>query len=118
MENTMRKMKHSRIKRITALFLAVTMLVVTIGTISAEALPVTVKITEHSGTFVYDGAAKTVSGYDVLISDPLYTVNDFSFSFIGGDSVSGTEAGSYSMSLAPEHFVNNNQSFSLSLIHI
>ncbi|NLC85093.1 MAG: hypothetical protein GX749_08470, partial [Ruminococcaceae bacterium] len=49
----MRKTNNGNTKRMTALFLAVTMLMMAVGTISAEAPLVTVTITGHSGTFVY-----------------------------------------------------------------
>ena len=70
---------------------------------------VTVTITEHSGTATYDGKEHTVTGYDVEISDPLYTEDDFTFS--GTASVSGTNAGTYDMELKPENFKNTNENF-------
>ena len=71
---------------------------------------VTVTITEHSGEYTYDGTEKTVTGYDVSISNDLYTKEDFSFN--GTDSVSGTNVGTYDMKLKAEDFVNNNENFS------
>ena len=70
---------------------------------------VKVTITEHSGDVTYDGEEHTVSGYDVSISDPLYTEADFSFS--GNDSVTGRDAGSYDMKLNAKDFTNNNGNF-------
>ncbi|MBQ3360701.1 MAG: LPXTG cell wall anchor domain-containing protein, partial [Prevotella sp.] len=70
---------------------------------------VVVTITEHSGTYTYDGTEKTVTGYDVSISTDLYTENDFTFS--GTDSVSGTEAGTYDMELKASDFTNINDDF-------
>ena len=70
---------------------------------------VTITITEHSGRYTYDAAAHTVSGYDVAISDPLYTEADFTFS--GTASVTGTNAGTYAMTLSPENFTNTNANF-------
>ena len=70
---------------------------------------VTVTITEHSGSAEYDGKAHTVTGYDVEISDPLYTEADFTFS--GDASVSGTDAGTYPMELTAEDFENTNANF-------
>ena len=81
------------------------------GTLTVNKLGgVTVTITEHSGEFVYDSTEKTVSGYDVAISDPLYTVDDFTFS--GNASVSGTDVGTYEMELKAEDFANTNANFS------
>ena len=42
--------------------------------------PITVTITGHQETLVYDGQIHTVTGYDVSISSELYTEADFSFS--------------------------------------
>ena len=71
---------------------------------------VIVTITEHGGEVNYDGQSHTVTGYDVAISDPLYTESDFTFS--GSASVSGTNAGSYPMTLTPDNFTNTNTNFS------
>ena len=70
---------------------------------------VIVTITEHGGEVNYDGQSHTVTGYDVAISDPLYTESDFTFS--GSASVSGTNAGSYPMTLTPDNFTNTNTNF-------
>ena len=72
---------------------------------------VTVTITENSATHTYDGTEKTVTGYTVKsISNPLYTVNDFTFS--GTASVSGTEADFYPMQVKADDFTNKNTNFS------
>ena len=71
---------------------------------------VTVTITEHSGNGDYNGAAQTVTGYDVSIDNELYTTADFTFS--GNASVTGTDAGTYEMELIPENFVNISTNFS------
>ena len=71
---------------------------------------VVVTITEHSGSAKYDGSEKTVTGYDVTsISNPLYTVNDFSFS--GDATIKGTDADTYAMNLVPGDFTNTNANF-------
>ena len=70
---------------------------------------VTVTITEHSGTETYDSTEKTVSGYDVAISNPLYTKADFAFN--GTDVVKGTDVGKYPMDLKASDFVNKNDNF-------
>ena len=70
---------------------------------------VTVTITEHSGTEKYDGTEKTVAGYDVKISNPLYKESYFTFS--GNDKVTGTDAGSYAMELKPADFTNISNNF-------
>ena len=70
---------------------------------------VTVTIKENSGTVKYDGTEKTVTGYTVeSITNPLYTVNDFTFS--GSAEVKGTNAGTYGMNLSPSDFTNTNTS--------
>ena len=78
-----------------------------LGTDEEEA--VTVTITEHSGTFTYDGTEKTVTGYDVSIDNDLYKVADFTFS--GTAEVKGTNAGSYDMELKAADFANTNTNF-------
>ena len=70
---------------------------------------VTVTITENSGTEKYDGTEKTVTGYTVSISNPLYKESDFTFG--GNAEVKGTNAGTYDMELKPEDFTNNNTNF-------
>ena len=77
--------------------------------ITAMAGKVTVTITEHSGSAKYDGTEKTVTGYDVAISNDLYGRDDFTFS--GDATVKGTDAGSYDMMLKPEDFKNTNANF-------
>ena len=78
-----------------------------------EITPVTaevvVTITENSGSAKYDGTEKTVTGYDAVSSNPLYTANDYSFS--GDATIKGTDAGTYDMNLAPENFTNINVNF-------
>ena len=70
---------------------------------------VVVTITENSDRVTYDGEEHEVTGYDVSISDPLYTDKDFKFD--GTDSVKGTDAGTYDMQLKPEDFQNINDDF-------
>ncbi|MCF0136896.1 MAG: LPXTG cell wall anchor domain-containing protein, partial [Oscillospiraceae bacterium] len=70
---------------------------------------VVVTITEHSGTYTYDGTEKVVTGYDVSCSTPLYTDADFSFS--GLAEVKGTVVGTYDMELKAEDFANTNANF-------
>ena len=79
------------------------------GVLEIKPIDVTVTITEHSGEADYDGNEHTVTGYDVAISNPLYTEDDFTFS--GSASVSGTDAGTYAMELKPEDFTNTNTNF-------
>ena len=78
--------------------------------VTANDSEVVVKITEHSGSFDYDGTEKTVEGYDFETSNPLYTQADFEFS--GNATVSGTDAGTYNMELKPGDFKNTSASFS------
>jgi len=79
-------------------------------TITAVTGEVSVTIKENSATYTYDGTEKTVTGYTVKsISNPLYTVNDFTFS--GMASVSGTSEGFYPMTLTASDFENKNENF-------
>ena len=80
-------------------------------TITAVTGEVTVTIKENSATYTYDGTEKTVTGYTVKsISNPLYTVNDFTFS--GTASASGTKADFYPMQVNASDFTNKNANFS------
>ena len=71
------------------------------GTLTIKQLSeeVVVTITEHSGEVTYDSEEHTVTGYDVEISNELYTEEDFTFS--GTDIVSGKNVGTYDMELTP-----------------
>ena len=78
-------------------------------TITAEG-EVTVTIVGHKDTSDYNGSAHQVTGYDVTsISNPLYTVADFSFS--GSDIAVRTDAGKTDMGLAASQFANTNANF-------
>ena len=80
-------------------------------TITAYTDEVIVTIKEHGGKAKYDGAEKTVTGYDVKnISNKLYTEKDFEFS--GKAEVKGTDAGTYDMELKAGDFRNTNSNFS------
>lgn len=70
---------------------------------------VVVTITEKSGNATYDGTEKTVTGYDVSISDSSYDESDFTFS--GTAEIKGTTAGTYNMELKPSDFANTNSNF-------
>ena len=70
---------------------------------------VVVTITGHHDASVYNGQAHTVEGYDVEISNSLYTTTDFSFS--GTASVSRTDVGTSNMELASTQFANTNSNF-------
>lgn len=78
-------------------------------TIKAKSDEVIVTITEHSGDAKYDGKEHSVSGYDVVISDTLYTESDFIFN--GTAEIKGTNAGSYDMELKASDFKNTNSNF-------
>ena len=71
---------------------------------------VVVSITGHNSTVDYDGKTHSVKGYDVEISNPLYTEADFSFS--GNDEASCKDAGTVNMGLKEDQFTNKNDNFS------
>ena len=77
---------------------------------------VVVTITGKSNTVQYDGTEKSVSGYDITITqnndgDTTYTKDDFTFS--GTAEAKGTDVkeGGYSMGLKAENFANTNSQF-------
>ena len=70
---------------------------------------VTVTITGHKDTAIYDGTEKSVTGYDVASSNVLYTTDDFTFS--GTAEAKGTDADTYPMNLKAEQFKNKSKNF-------
>ena len=78
--------------------------------VTAEDGEVVVTITGHSDSVEYDGNEKTVSGYDVAITEgSKYTTSDFTFN--GNAEAKGTEAGTYPMNLAADQFTNTNDNY-------
>ena len=78
--------------------------------VTAEDGEVVVTITGHSDSVEYDGNEKSVSGYDVTITEgSTYTTDDFTFS--GTAEAKGTEAGTYYMNLVAEQFTNANANY-------
>ena len=72
---------------------------------------VIVVITGHKKTYDYDGTEKTVSGYDVSITEgSTYAETDFTFN--GNAEVKATEANTYPMGLKASDFTNNNTNYS------
>ena len=71
---------------------------------------VTVTITGHKDTAVYDGKSHSVEGYDVTnISNALYKKADIQFN--GNAKAEGIEVGTYTMKLTPAQFENKNRNF-------
>ena len=78
--------------------------------VTAEDGEVVVTITGRSDTVEYDGNEKSVSGYDVSITEgSKYTTSDFTFN--GTAEAKGTEAGTYSMGLNADQFTNTNDNY-------
>ena len=78
--------------------------------VTAQDGEVVVTITGHSDSVEYDGNEKSVSGYDVAITEgSKYTTDDFTFN--GNAEVKGTEAGTYPMNLAADQFTNTNDNY-------
>ena len=82
---------------------------VTDGYVEVKPIDVTVTITGHTDMADYDGKSHKVSGYDAVISDPLYTEADFTFS--GKAEAERTDAGTTNMNLEAEQFENTNSNF-------
>ena len=78
--------------------------------VTAQDGEVVVTITGHSDSVEYDGNEKTVSGYDVAITEgSKYTTDDFTFN--GTAEAKGTEAGTYLMGLNADQFTNTNDNY-------
>ena len=82
---------------------------VTDGSLEIKPIDVTVTITGHTSSVDYDGKEHSVSGYDVEISNKLYTEDDFTFT--GTAEAKRTDAGKTMMGLAADQFTNNNKNF-------
>ncbi|MBR4535346.1 MAG: hypothetical protein IKO62_01665, partial [Bacteroidales bacterium] len=70
---------------------------------------VVVTITGHHDASDYNGQAHSVEGYDVAISNPLYTTSYFTFS--GNATATRTNAGTSNMGLVSSQFANTNSNF-------
>ena len=78
--------------------------------VTAEDGEVVVTITGHSDSVEYDGNEKSVSGYEVTITEgSKYTTDDFTFN--GTAEAKGTEAGTYLMGLNADQFTNTNDNY-------
>ena len=78
--------------------------------VTAQDGEVVVTITGHSDSVEYDGNEKTVSGYEVTITEgSKYTTSDFTFN--GNAEAKGTEAGTYPMGLSGNQFTNTNANY-------
>ena len=78
--------------------------------VTAQDGEVVVTITGRSDSVEYDGHEKSVSGYDVTITEgSKYTTSDFTFN--GNAEAKGTEAGTYLMGLSGNQFANTNDNY-------
>ena len=73
--------------------------------------PVTVTVTGHTLTTTYDGQSHSVSGYDVSMSNNLYTTSDFTYNYTC--EVTRTYAGKEYADLTDNGFHNTNDNFSV-----
>ncbi|MBO7630706.1 MAG: hypothetical protein J6S78_00060, partial [Lachnospiraceae bacterium] len=89
-------------------FAAVTF-AITDGFIQIDPIAVVVTITGKTDTAVYNGEDHTVNGYDVEISNPLYTEDDFAFN--GSASATQRNVGKAEMGLNEDQFENTNPNF-------
>ena len=85
-------------------------------TVSSSEDEVVVTITGNKDTQKYDGTEKTVKGYTVSITSPLYKESDFTFD--GTALVKGTNADTYMMGLSEENFTNTNKNFAKVTFHV
>ena len=70
---------------------------------------VVVRIAANSGSFVYDGTTRDLSGYTVTSSDSRYGTADFSFS--GSSELIGRNAGTYQTAMRAGDFQNTNPNY-------
>ena len=81
------------------------------GAQTISASNVTVMITGHHASNQYDGLEHSVSGYDVFISNSLYTADKFSYT--GDSTATRRDEGTTWMGLDETDFVNNDTNFSV-----
>ncbi|MBR5972925.1 MAG: T9SS type A sorting domain-containing protein, partial [Paludibacteraceae bacterium] len=72
---------------------------------------IVVTIIPHSDTVKYTSSQYKVTGYDVIIPDPMYQESDIIFT--GVAETSGTTVGVYPMELTSDQFANNNKNFNV-----
>ena len=84
------------------------------GDLSITPMPVTVTLTGHTGEYTYDGTEKTVTGYDVEISEPSYTNENFDYT--GTSEAKGTYVGEYPMELQQDKLTNNNPNYEVTFV--
>ena len=72
-------------------------------------LDVVVTIVGNTGTKIYDGTTKSVSGY--VFSANFDGYDETCFKFTGDSTVEGVDVNVYNMNLIEEHFVNINKNF-------
>jgi len=85
---------------------------VTDGSVTIEAIDVTVTITGNTDSKEYNGEEQTVTGYTAEASSPLYDVNN-DFTFSGSDTAGGKDVGTYTMNMDESQFKNNNNNFNI-----
>ena len=83
------------------------------ATVTITKRPVTVTVTGHTATCVYDGTEKVVSGFDLSTEDELYDV--MGKTYYGGlyDIARRTEVGTTYMGLAASQFANGDLNFAV-----
>ncbi|WP_408072125.1 InlB B-repeat-containing protein [Butyrivibrio sp. JL13D10] len=86
--------------------------IVTDGSLKINPAKVTVTITGNTDSKVYNGQEQSIEGYDVQISNQLYTESDFTFSEDKAEA-KGTDVGTYPMNLKEDgtQFTNTNDNF-------
>ncbi len=87
---------------------------VTDGYVLVRALPVTVAISGHAESSVYDGKEHRAAGYDAAFSSPLYTSGDMDFR--GTAEAVRTVAGTTPMGLSADQFENRNGNFAVQFL--
>ena len=77
---------------------------------------VEVTITGHTATYPYDGREKRAGGFDVAISDPFYTADDFVFT--GCSNAVRTTVGTTAFGMSASDSANVNPDFADVVFHV
>jgi len=86
------------------------------GTVTVNAAPVTVTITGTIVQETYNGEAHTASGYTAVADNSLYNLEDTALATGATATVSQVNAGTYSMGLTADSFVNGNANFAVTYV--
>ena len=82
------------------------------GTLEVTPLDVTIYITGHVDTAIYNGSEQAIYGYEWKATEELYNTADY-FTYAGDSVAAGTTVDTYYMNLSEGQFENTNDNFTV-----